>query len=175
MVGPPGAELSGAAELFRLCDGFLRVLSSAPRGSEAACFYAFELSLLALLGTAPVLGECTVCGRALGSAAENCWFSAAHGGAICLRCGGAPDARALSATAAARMAGLGPVPPAAWPTVVLEPAERREIGVLLHLFLGYHVPGYRLPAALELLRDGAGARTGNRRTGSRDPGGGPAR
>ena len=29
---------------------------------------------------------------------------------------------------------------------------RRELGALLHRFLGYHLPGYRLPAALELLR-----------------------
>jgi hypothetical protein len=30
---------------------------------------------------------------------------------------------------------------------------RREIGAHLHNFLGYHLPGYRLPAALELLRN----------------------
>jgi hypothetical protein len=31
---------------------------------------------------------------------------------------------------------------------------RRELGSLLHRFLGYHLPGYRLPAALDLLRAG---------------------
>ena len=31
---------------------------------------------------------------------------------------------------------------------------RRELGALLHRFLGYHLPGYRLPAALDLLRVG---------------------
>jgi len=31
---------------------------------------------------------------------------------------------------------------------------RREIGAHLHRFLGYHLPGYRLPTALDLLRAG---------------------
>jgi len=32
------------------------------------------------------------------------------------------------------------------------PTARREVGGHLHRFLGYHLPGYRLPAALDLLR-----------------------
>jgi len=34
----------------------------------------------------------------------------------------------------------------------VDPTVRREVGALLHRFLGYHLPGYRLPAALDLLR-----------------------
>ena len=41
-------------------------------------------------------------------------------------------------------------------TTVEDPARpvRREVGGALHRFLGYHLPGYRLPTALDLLRAG---------------------
>jgi DNA repair protein RecO (recombination protein O) len=162
--GEPGARRAADAaspvagedtlSLFTLCEGFLRVLSSPPHGSECARFYAFELSLLSRLGIAPVLDECTVCGRSA-AVVELPWFSPAHGGLVCAACGGVPDARPISPRVATRLRELGPVPPAAWPSVALAAAERRECGILLHRFLGYHLPGYRLPAALDMLRPAA--------------------
>ncbi|MFO7654099.1 MAG: DNA repair protein RecO [Candidatus Krumholzibacteriia bacterium] len=140
------------AELFGLCQSFLTVLSSAPRGSEPARFYAFELRLLDRLGLAPETDSCTSCGRTAAGPAEPPWFSPAQGGVICARCGGAADARAMTDGAAMLLRALGEMPPSDWPGTILSAAERREVGILLHRFMGYHLPGYRLPAALELLR-----------------------
>ena len=53
-----------------------------------------------------------------------------------------------------RRLGDGSLAGAVLPEV--EPATRREAGILLHRFLGYHLPGYRLPAALDLLRAAKG-------------------
>ena len=39
-----------------------------------------------------------------------------------------------------------------WPAAELTRAISRDWGVMLHRFLEYHLPGYRLPAALDLLR-----------------------
>jgi DNA repair protein RecO (recombination protein O) len=154
----PPAQTEGAAageDLFVLCRDYVAAVAAVGGGGDAARFYAFELELLARLGMEPELQRCTVCGRpagaANGGAAELPWFSAAHGGLLCVRCGGAPDARPVSAGATARMREFGRAVSAGWPRARLPRAQRREIGVLLHRFLAYHLPGYRLPAALDLL------------------------
>ena len=58
---------------------------------------AYALQLLRLAGVAPQLCACTACGRML-DAAEDCFFDAAAGGAVCRECGGAGrDTDALGA------------------------------------------------------------------------------
>ena len=47
---------------------------------------------------------------------------------------------------------LAAAPLAEAASLPVAPEDRREAGALLHRFLGYHLPGYRLPAALDLLR-----------------------
>jgi hypothetical protein len=88
-------------------------------------------------------------------------FSAAEGGLMCGACArggadegcrpltdGALDVLATLAAGGLEAARDGAAPP---------PAVRREVGGHLHRFLGYHLPGYRLPGALDLLRTGRAA------------------
>ncbi len=138
-------------ELFRLCRRQLPVLSSTARERAAAAFYRFELSLLAVQGVAPSLARCIVCGGEVPQEADTVGFLPAQGGIVCPACRRRTDAaeRSLDGEAWRRLRELaareGELP-------ILERRLRREIGVLLHHLLGRHLPGYRLPAALELLR-----------------------
>jgi DNA repair protein RecO (recombination protein O) len=148
------------AGLFPLCHGFLEVLSCAGPGREAALFYAFETALLELLGTGPELAGCVHCGRDRDDlAGGGLWFSPAGGGLVCGDCAraqGVAGARPLTAESLALWPELTAAP-RRWPDRTLPRAVARDWGVMLHRFLEYHLPGYRLPAALALLRAGRGA------------------
>ncbi len=151
-----GAEdPAAAADLFAVCDDFVRMLSSAACRQPALAFFAFEWELLARHGLAPEVQRCCSCGGAE-PGGPGTRFEPAEGGALCAPCAsaGGQRGRPLSAEAAAVLrrfaeAGLG-----CGADDPLEPAVRREVGAHLHRFLGYHLPGYRLPAALDLLRAG---------------------
>lgn len=143
------------ADLFRLCEAFVRVLSSAIAGSESAVYCAFELALLDLHGIRPHLDACLQCQRSLDEVRDDgAWLDPAAGGLICGACriqAGCATARPLTASTLAAWAQIGEAP-ANWPTTELERPVAREWSILLHRFLEYHLPGYRLPAALDLLR-----------------------
>lgn len=153
---------SGAAEgrLFALCHDYLRMLSCSACASEACLLYAFELALLSLQGVAPALQSCSVCGREVPAGAEaGLRFEPASGGVVCQSC--APGevnghGRVLAAEVLQALRVL-----AIWPAGIDDVAAprwvRRQVGILLHHFLGFHLPGYRLPAALDLLRSGSTA------------------
>jgi recombinational DNA repair protein (RecF pathway) len=152
---------TGAHEraLFALCHHFVRVLSSATPGTEASLFFAFELAFLDLQGFGPALTACADCGAELRGVARGAKFSPAQGGGLCDSC-----AAELAPTTYQIVAGevwqvlrrlreegkqkLTPFP--------LPRPTAREVGILLHKFLGFHLPGYRLPAALDLLRPWSG-------------------
>lgn len=147
--------------LFALCRDFVSVLSSAPPARAVGCFYAFELSLLDLQGVGPELGACAVCGGDLGGQAGQVGgalgFAAAAGGVLCSSCVAGGSGGVGRPLARETLAALRALPtdgararwaPARW--------VEREVGILLHVFLGYHLPAYRLPAALALRRAGGG-------------------
>ncbi len=156
----PGAEAS--AVLFAVCGSFVRMLSSRSCNRPALLFFAFEWDLLAMHGMAPEVSACVVCGGDPAFSEQySLRFNPAEGGVVCGACavqdstrGGRPlgpealvhlqeMARARAAMEVAAADG-DPLPR----------QMRRELGALLHRFLGYHLPGYRLPAALDLLRAG---------------------
>ncbi len=143
--------------LFALCQAYVEVLSCAGPGRDVALFYAFETALLDLLGTRPALEACVHCGRELAAVTGGAlWFSPAAGGLVCAACargGAVAGARPLGADALAVWPQLA-MAPARWPDRSLPRAVARDWGVMLHRFLEYHLPGYRLPAALALLRTG---------------------
>ena len=147
----PGDD--GEARLFALCRRFIDVLSSSGVGDEAPLFYAFELALLHVQGAAPILDRCALCERDLDGVGTR--FAPAGGGTVCRDCAGRGDEdRPVSAALLAHLrafAGDGE------PTEPLSRRETREAGILLHRFLSYHLPGYRLPASLDLLRAGRAA------------------
>jgi len=151
-----GVDHEPDTELFDICDAFIRVLSSPACPRPDLAFFAFEWELLARHGMTPEIAGCCSCGLEQGEmAAANMWFSPAEGGVICGSCArgeGVGSGKPLGAAALAvfgRMAG-GRIDLSE--SVSFERPLRREIGAHLHNFLGYHLPGYRLPAALDLLR-----------------------
>lgn len=149
----PGEGPSRAAgELFAVCDAFIRMLSSRADADPARLFFAFEWRLLQHHGLDPEIAGCASCGLDLsdGRPEGNFRFQPAAGGLVCGRCGeaGRPlsrDALAELRTYAAGLTDEASASPLSRPL-------RREVGAHLHHFLGFHLPGYRLPAALDLLR-----------------------
>jgi DNA repair protein RecO (recombination protein O) len=143
------------AGLFALCHDFIQVLSCADTGGEVALYYAFEAALLDLQGVRPLLDTCTRCGRDRAHLRDNAlWLDPASGGLVCATCaagGGAAGARPLTPATLAAWPALSAAP-GEWPQMTLTRTVARDWGVMLHRFLEYHLPGYRLPAALDLLR-----------------------
>ncbi len=156
--GPATAEgdHTPASELFEICEAFILVLSSPSRSRPDLAFFAFEWELLARHGMAPEVAGCTSCGTAHQElTAAALWFSPSEGGAICGNCAGREGVgrgRPLGAAALALFAQMASGRLDLSQEKPFERPLRREIGAHLHNFLGYHLPGYRLPAALELLR-----------------------
>ena len=152
-LGPePGHQ--GPGGLFEVCEEFVRVLSSPTCVGCAALFFAFELELLGRNGMAPDLESCQECGAAPVGPGGMGWFHPAEGGTVCGDCARRVMAgvRPLSGDALEHLRRLSvqTLPEAA--ARDLPPRMRREVGAALHHFMGYHLPGYRLPAALDLLR-----------------------
>jgi len=156
-----GDSDQGTVELFAVCEDFLRVLSSPSCSQPVILFFAFEWELLARHGMAPEVGHCTCCGLPAADLVEGArWFSASEGGLVCEPCnrGGVSGARPLSGEALAWLQGAAAGGLRVDTEVPYERPLRRELGALLHRFLGYHLPGYRLPAALDLLRTDDGSK-----------------
>ena len=146
------AEAQGG--LFDVCEEFVRVLSSPTCPRPAWLFFRLEWRLLERHGLAPRIDACAGCGATAAEAAGTPWFDAAEGGLVCSDCSGTASVgrRSLSGAAWAGLRALAAghhEPPDLFDESA---AMRREIGGHLHRFLGYHLPGYRLPAALDLLR-----------------------
>ena len=141
--------------LFDLCRRFLQVLSSSASGGATSRFYAFEMCLLDLHGMAPELDHCAQCGDQTRGAERGLRFDAASGGLVCRRCaslGAGSAGRPLDADSLEALRRMTSGDLDADPVVDDDRTRRREIGIHLHKFMIYHVPTYRLPAALELLR-----------------------
>ena len=162
----PGGERD--SNVFILCCSFLQMLSSQSPG-DAGLFYAFEFNLLDLHGVGPELHSCANCGRGREDGLDRgARFCPDEGGVVCRRCiaeGSGRFGRPLSRDAYAFMLGLDRGDGDVIKTVATHAALRREVGIHLHGFLQYHVPTYRLPAALELLRQPT---VGDRRAEARE-------
>lgn len=146
-----------AGEVFAVCEAFLRVLSSGTCGAPALLFFAFEWELLNRHGIAPEVDHCAVCGTADETLDDlPLWFRAADGGLVCGGCAqrGGSGGKPLGTEALQWLRCLSREGLATPMDRPLTGRLRRQIGAHLHRFLGYHMPGYRLPAALDLLRAG---------------------
>jgi len=147
---------ASSTAMFDICEAFIRVLSSRSCPRPDLTFFGFEWELLARHGMAPAVAGCVGCGLPTAQIdVVNIWFSPAEGGLLCGKCAGqtgvrrgkplGQEALEIFVLLAAGQLELTDDIPFGRPL-------RREIGAHLHNFLGYHLPGYRLPAALELLR-----------------------
>jgi len=153
---PPQAADGGSApeELFAVCDAFIRMLSSQSSVGPTRLFFAFEWQLLRRHGFDPEVDCCCSCGdtATAGDHTHVMWFSASEGGLLCSTCGRHGGGRPLSVQALKEFNTYdqGIVPDRE--NEDMSRALRREVGAHLHRFLGFHLPGYRLPTALDLLR-----------------------
>ena len=147
----------GAVGLFAVCEDFVRMLSSTSCRAPGLLFFAFEWELLERHGMAPEISSCISCGGSFSDmAGAPLWFSPGEGGLVCDLCSrnGVSGKRAVSAEALELLGRLASEGLSIGLNEPLTRAMRREIGTALHHFMGYHLPGYRLPAALDLLRSG---------------------
>ena len=154
---PLSGNVGTVAELFGVCEEFLGVLSSRTCREPALLFFGLEWRLLAEHGTAPQVMDCVCCGGGDRIETGHPRFDPAEGGLVCHVCCGAGAAaagRPVSREALTVLRQLGSLGLAELGATDLAPARRREVGALLHRFLGYHLPGYKLPTALDLLRAG---------------------
>jgi recombinational DNA repair protein (RecF pathway) len=155
-------ESPAESNLFEVCGRFVRMLSSPTCNRPDLVFFAFEWELLVRHGMAPEVSSCVACGRALAELdLTTLRFDAAEGGIMCGACvlsDGRTGGRLLTVGVLDRLRDLATAGIETDDSLAEGPSlprqERRELGGLLHRFLGYHLPGYRLPAALELLRAG---------------------
>lgn len=147
-TAPPQGPLDG---LFDLLDDYLSVFED-PDEEGFLPFFSLETSLLELHGSLPSLDECAISGRDL------------RVGSIKFLPG-----EGAFADASVDEEGMD-LAPADWDCLVslfqnlpselrerhLEPALRKRMGKVLHLTLSRHLPGYRLPRSLEMLRPAGG-------------------
>lgn len=133
--------------LYELLDGYLDLFDGKARPGFAA-FFSFEAGLLDAQGLLPSLEECAQTGTPLkpgqvrflptegafvGPAAEGEGIDLAPGDWDCL-------------------VSLFQSGPAAHSGELMDPQRRRRIGRMMHRILSHHLPGYRLPKSLDLLR-----------------------
>ncbi len=159
-AGPHDAEAEATRDLFDVCRRFIRMLSSRSCTRMALVFFAFEWELLVLHGMGPEVSVCVSCGHPRSEwELSTLRFNPAEGGVVCGTCvanggvtGGQPlGEEALDYLEEFARGGIDLIGTTVGVPALARPL-RRELGALLHRFLGYHLPGYRLPAALELLR-----------------------
>ncbi len=142
--------------LFAVCEEYVRVLSSPACLDHGLLFFSFEWEFLRIQGLSPEVGICLACGKVRANFdSDILWFHPAEGGLVCGAChneSGGTGGHPLGEEALAYMQAMaqgGLADPSHEP---LARHLRRELGAQLHRFMGYHLPGYRLPAALDLLR-----------------------
>jgi len=143
-------RISAAGEtgegLFDLFERFIRSLAGCR--DPWTVFFALEAGLLGSAGVMPDIERCDHCKKIL----AGCVFSVNPStGAV--TCGGCGAGGPALGTASCRLLELvtGPDRDAVTGTEAA-PAVRRELGTVLHRLLEHHVAGYRLPAALSLLK-----------------------
>lgn len=132
--------------LFDLLERFIRSLAGCR--DPWTVFFALEAGLLGSTGVMPEIERCDRCKKIL----AGCVFSVnpSTGAVACEGCGAGDG---VLGEQSCRLLELltGPDRDAA-PMVETAPAERRELGTMLHRLLEHHVAGYRIPAALSILK-----------------------
>jgi DNA repair protein RecO (recombination protein O) len=138
-------------DLFHLCRRFVKVLMSLPEAVTASAYYRFQLELMNMQGIAPVLDKCSNCQEIMSKTLNsNCFFSYSSGGVVCSSCvcGDSPG-RFLTPQVYLNLCTLSEygIDNETSTTRFVD----RETGIVLHRFLEYYLPEYRLPTALDML------------------------
>ena len=128
---------------FDVLRGALAELEAAPEATARATGLRAMWSLVSVLGFAPSIGACVLCGSAVPPGGEVA-FSAGEGGALCAQCGGKLEATRLPERARRDLAAL------LEPTQPLPALDASHFGAhqrLLARYVRYHLAeGADLPA-----------------------------
>ena len=129
---------------FDLLEGFMAALPGA--GDAWAVLFTLYVRLLKMSGVYPSTLTCGVCGRELAGGFE----AAPEAGRVTCRDCGSGDALFISATSAVLLSGMER---GGFEGSALGARERKEIGRFLHHLFLHHIEGYRLPSALNILKE----------------------
>lgn len=139
----------GADEgVFDLLEAFIRFVQSSC--DPWAVFLAFEMQLLMKAGIYPAMNECSRCKKNL--AGKMLKVDPSKGNVTCGDCR-EKGSVSLSAESGGIMAIMEENGIEGMAGERLAPAQRREIGRLLHGLLVHHVERYRLPNSLKLIKE----------------------
>lgn len=130
--------------IFDLLEGFIEALPGA--GDAWAVLFTLYARLLNMSGVYPSTTDCAACGRELTGG-----FKAVPqtGRVTCRKCG-SEDALYLSGKSAEVLRRMEK---GDFVGLELGSKERKEIGRLLHYLFLHHIEGYRLPSALNILKE----------------------
>jgi len=145
---PAGEALEG---LYDLLEDFLSVFED-EKEEGFMPFFAFEASLLALHGSLPSLEESALSGRSLSG--RDLQFLPGEG-AFALASEGS-EGMDLARADRDCLVSLFQNEPSGLAGRTMDLRLRRRMGRILHLCLSRHLPGYRLPRSLEMLRASGG-------------------
>ena len=155
-------ELAGSLAVFELLDqvcfwgnpepGVLSLLLDYLRSQGGAdplfVFLAFQLKLLEVLGAAPHVSSCSVCGDRI----VDGFYHPSEGTASCAKHSEASQNRLrLSGEAVALFGDIQSAPLQDVLGRQVDPDLRKLLGRLLHRTYTFHVQGYTLPEALKLI------------------------
>ena len=129
---------------FDLLEGFIIAL---PGADDAwAVLFTLYVQLLKMSGVYPSTVECTVCGKELAGGFD---AEPQTGRVTCRGCGSG-DTRFISGGSAEILRRMED---GDFEGLALGAKERKEIGSLLHYLFLHHIEGYRLPSALNILKE----------------------
>ncbi len=157
-----GLELAGAGSnndepvdgLFELLEDYLSIFEDKDEDGFMP-FFAYEASILQLHGSLPSLEDCALSGKSLTN--QDIKFLPGEGAFALAEL----DNEGMDLARVDRdcLVSLFQNAPSALRGQQMDAELRRRMGRILHLILSRHLPGYRLPRSLEMLRP-AGSKAG---------------
>ena len=140
-------ERDSDERIFDLLEAFILLLPRIP--DPWAVLFALYAHLLKLTGFYPATDRCAGCGAGL---AKGFMAEPQAGRITCSACG-ADGAFLVSERSARLLSGLAGDDLDRIEEISIQPEERKEIGRFLHFLFLYHIDGYRLPNALQILKE----------------------
>ena len=121
--------------LYGYLVGVLRALGEIDASQGECLFWYFQLRLAEALGYQPEFSHCITCRAELTD--PELWFSPAHGGGLCARCGAGRGSR-VSGGSVSFVRGLQSLPSYSVEALPPTPEPAGEIRQMLRGFLEYH-------------------------------------
>ena len=137
-------EREADERIFDLLEGFIEAL---PRVDDAwAVLFTLYVQLLNMSGVYPSTSDCGACGKELTGAFK----AVPQTGRVTCRGCGSEDAFFVSVSSAELLRRMER---GDFEGLALGSKERKEIGRLLHYLFLHHIEGYRMPGALNILKE----------------------